>query len=117
VKNLFVVKLAVRLGFEFLKKSAPSWVGSFLLGGPLGMVLTVFAEWFLGMLINEGVLAVDFGLISANVAIELDEYKAFAKEAYEKSTKKVYSEEEKHKIRDEYLDALRKFASIGNGLR
>ena len=101
----------------FLKKSAAKWVGSFIFGGPIGFVISYFAEKFLGMLVETGILVIDFGIMSAKVAMERDEYADFAGKAYEKALKKVYSESEKEEIRQEYLAALRKFGTVGNGLR
>lgn len=113
MKDLFVVELAVKLGFELLKKQLPSWIGKTILGGPIGFILTHFAQKFLGMLVEQGILLVDFGIISAKVAMENEEYAKFAKEAYDRAKKRVYSEEEKQSIREEYLKALSKFGTIG----
>lgn len=115
--NLFIVKFVTELGFAVLKRKASSWVGSYILGGPIGFVLSYFAEKYLGLLVQEGILQIDLGLYAAKVGMERDEYKKFAEKAYEKASKKVYSEDEKQKIREEYLAALRNFGSVGNGLR
>lgn len=113
MKDSFIVNLAVQLAFKLFKKHAAKWVGSYILVGPIGFVLSYFAERFLGYVIDQGILAVDLGVMSAKVAMEQKEYEDIAKKAYLKASKKVWDEEEKSKIRKEYLDALDKFAHVG----
>lgn len=115
--NLFIVKFVTELGFAVMRRKASSWLGAYILGGPVGFVLSFFAEKYLGLLIEEGILQIDLGLYAAKVGMEKEDYREFAEKAYKKASKKVYSEDEKQKIREEYLAALRKFGAVGNGLR
>lgn len=113
MKDLFIVKLGVKLGIEALKKSAPSWVSRFVLSGPLGFVIMFFGEKFLGLLVERAIIQIDIGINGIKEAMSLEEYRAFAKEAYERTTAKVYTEEEKQVIRKQYLDALSRFGAFG----
>lgn len=113
MKDLFVVKLGVKLGIEALKRSAPWWIGKFVLSGPLGFVISFFGEKFLGLLVERAIIQIDIGINGIKEAMSLEEYRQFAKETYERASAKVYTEEEKKVIRQQYLDALSRFAAFG----
>lgn len=112
MKNTFIVELAVKLGFELLKSKAPALFSKFFFSGPIGFILQYFAKRYLGFLVSEGLLVIDFGLISARVAIEKQQFTEFAERAYKKAKAKRYTEAEKDAIRKEYLKALRDFGVI-----
>lgn len=100
-----------------MRKKAPSFLSKFVFSGPIGFILSFFAEKYITFLVKNGVMAIDFGVYAAEVGMEHKEYKAFAEKAYKKAKAKVYTEDEKQKIREDYLAALRKFGTIGDGLR
>ena len=112
LKDLFVVKFAIESGFGLLKKKLPGFLAKYVLGGPLGYLLSTAGEMFLGFLVSQGIIVIDFGLIGASEAIKLSDYREFAKAAYEKASRKVLSESEKINIRNEYLRALREFGAV-----
>lgn len=81
--------------------------------GPLASIIEFFGAWFIGDLADRGILLVDLTLDSIKIAMSEKQWKDAAKKAYDKATAKVYTEDEKQKIREQYLDALRGFARVG----
>lgn len=105
MRNSFIVQFGVGLWLTSIGVSG-------FLAGPLGWI----ASWVLGTMLDKGILLIDLSLSSLKVALEEDQYKDAAKKAYDHAQARVYTEEEKNAIRKEYLAALSRFASVGNGL-
>lgn len=115
--KLFVVHFAIEMGLKALAKHfAGSWIAG-LIGGPLGFVIGYFAEKYLNFMVTQGILAIDLTAQSWKVAFEASEYREAALKAYQKATARVYTEEEKVAIRQQYLKILRDFAAVGDGMR
>lgn len=112
MKDLFVVQFAAELILQKLKVAMPgaSWLFEIL-----GPIWNFFATRWLGYAIEMGVLVIDLTNDSIDIALEQEAWKDAAAKAYKKATAKVYTEEEKRAIRQQYLDALRKWARVGNG--
>ena len=113
VADSFIVKLAVELGLKKLAVLFPP--AAFLFTGCLGDVVGHFAGKFIGFLADQGILVIDLGADAIKVAFERREYREAAIAAYKKARARVYTEEEKRAIRKQYLDAIRKYVSVGNG--
>lgn len=115
MKDSFIVKLAVELGFKTLALQFPaiSWL---FIGCPANF-LEFFAIRYLGFLADKGILVIDLSKDSIEIALHRRDYREAAIKAYKKATAKVYTEEEKRAIRKQYLDTIRKFVSVGDGLR
>ena len=112
-KNLFIVELVTRLGFEFIKKKSPTWVAKFIFSGPIGYLLSQIVNKYMEMLIQEGILLIDLGLMARRVGLDEEKYKKFIEKTYLKLKKGNLSEDEKEKIRQDYRDTLSDFAIIG----
>ncbi len=113
--SLFLVHFAVGLGLKALAAAYPA-VG-WLFTGILGNVWEYFGSRFLGFLVQRGILVIDLGASAIKIGLEEKDYKAAIEKAYKNAIARVYTEEEKVAIRKQYLDALRPFASVGDGLR
>lgn len=111
-KNLFIVKFAVELWFTAIKGKVP-WLAPFLTFAQ--PVLAYFSERFLGSLVDWGIVVIDLTVASVRVALEREEYRELAMKAYKNATARVYTEEEKRAIREEYLRVIRRFGRVGNG--
>lgn len=109
------MRLAVDLGFKALAAAFPPV--AFLFVGPLGSILAHFARGFLGVLADKGILNLDLTLDSIRIGAERKEYREDALKAFEKASARVYTEEEKRAIREEYLKILRKFGRVGDGIK
>jgi hypothetical protein len=103
MKNSFVVKFGVSL-----------WLASMGITGFWIYPLRFIAEWIIGSAVDQGILQIDLSIASIKVAMQDEQYKTLAKEAYSNAMAKVYTEEEKVKIRLQYLNVLRDFARVGN---
>lgn len=101
-KDLFVIQLGVKLLLV-------QWG----LTGILGSVAGYFLRSTLGFAMDNGIFVIDVTLDAIKEGITLDEFKDHAKIAYDKATAKVYKEEEKLAIRQEYLDIISKFGAVG----
>jgi hypothetical protein len=113
--NLFLVSFAVQLGLKALATSFPGV--SWLFGGFFGSILAYFGEKYLNFMVTRGILHIDLGKYAIDVGLEQHEYRKLIMEAYKRATEKVYTEEEKVAIRKQYLDAIRKFVRVGDGVR
>ncbi len=103
MKNSFVVRFGVSL-----------WLASLGISGWLATPLSFIATWLLGSFLDQGILAIDLTIDSIRIALEKDEYRELAKAAYDHASARVYTEEEKVAIRQQYQDALRRFGSVGD---
>lgn len=102
-KDLFMVRLGVTL---LLNKF--NIVG--FIAGPVGYIL----RSVIGLLMEYGIFQIDLALDAYKEGQKLAEFKDAATQAYEKATKKLYTEAEKDAIRKEYLAIISKFGSVGN---
>lgn len=80
--------------------------------GPLGWIASII----LGSILDRGILAIDLSVSSIRVALEDNQYRALAKQAYAHATARVYTEAEKGAIRKQYLDVIAKFGAVGDGV-
>ena len=105
LKNSFVVNYAVHM-----------WIASMSISGPLGAFVAFFAKRILGDMIDRGLIVVDIQIDKLKQALKDKQWKEAALKAYNHASARVYSEAEKDAIRKEYLDALSKYATYGDGL-
>lgn len=110
----FIVRLAVELGFTALKLEFPPLAGFISAFQP---ILGFFARKYLGFLTDKGITLIDLTEDSIEIGRQKSEYKDAIEKAYANAAAKKYTEEEKNAIRQQYLDAIRKFVRVGNGLR
>lgn len=80
--------------------------------GFLSSILGPFISGLLGLFVGWGVLKIDLTLDSLIEGMTLEEFRHFSAEAYNHALSKVHTAEEKQKIREQYLAAVSKFASI-----
>lgn len=100
-KNLFIVRLTSSLTVTKLG-----------LAGFIGDFVGYFMSSFLGLGVKYGKLGLDLGLDQLEEAMLLPEFEKTAKAAYDKATKRLYTEDEKRAIRQEYLDIVDKFTRL-----
>lgn len=105
--QLFVVKYAVGLAFRLLAKKS-----RFLFTGPIGWVLSTFAEMFLGFAIAQKILFIDLRRMSQQVNLEEKEYIDAIKKAYFEANKEALTDEEKDRLRQLVIDATRRFVRV-----
>lgn len=105
--QLFVVKYAVALAFRMLAEKS-----KFLFTGPIGWVLSTFAERFLGFAISQGILFIDLRRLAQQVDIEEKEYVDVIKQAYFQAEPEALTDEEKNHLRQLVIDATRKFVRV-----
>lgn len=77
-----------------------------LLGGLFRSVLGFVAEL--------GIFQMELAIDSLREGMKMREFKREAAIAYDKTTAKVYDEDEKQKIREEYLEIINKIGGVGN---
>lgn len=70
----------------------------------------------LGVMLDRGIIVMDIGIDKLKEALKDPQWRAAAEKAYKKASARVYTEEEKNAIRKQYIDALSKYATYGNGL-
>lgn len=98
-KNLFLVELASKLMSRSL--ALP----------PVVMQIFEFVvQWVLGVGLSLGILKIDLTADAWTMAEKIEEYKELALKAHDKAIKRVYTEEEKVEIREEYMRLLRKIS-------
>lgn len=96
----------IRLGVTII-------LGRVKLTGIFGQIADYILRSVFGLGVTLGVFVIDIALDALKEGMSLEEYKEFAKKAYEKATAKIYSEEEKRAIRKQYEDAIDKFIPVG----
>lgn len=98
-----------QLGTALLLTSFGIATGSFV-----GIALAFIIRGVLGVFLEKGILAIDLTLISLEEGRKLAEFKQAASAAYARATARVYGETEKEKIRQEYLEIIKKFGFVGD---
>lgn len=101
MKNSFVVEYAVHL-----------LIASMNISGPFAALIAYLAKTILGELLDRGIIELDIQIDKLKEGLKSDQWKDAIEKAYAKASSKVYTEEEKNAIRQEYLDAIRKYAYI-----
>lgn len=101
-KDLFYIRLGVSLTLS-----------RFGIQGPLEKFLSFILCGFLGLLHDEGIFLIDIGLDAYREGQKLEEFKVKAREIYERTKKRVYDEQEKERIRKEYLDIIKRIGVVG----
>lgn len=92
-------------------------LGSALLIGKLSLgvgakILTPFVAGFIGLIYESGVYKIDLTLDALKEGMERKEFRFEARKAYNHAKSKVHTEEEKQKIREQYLVIIGKFSSL-----
>lgn len=105
MKNSFVVKYSIHL-----------WLTTMGVSGPLGAFISFIATHVLGSMLDNGIIVLDISVDRIKEAMKDPVWRIEAQNAYKKATARVYEQWEKDKIRKEYLDALSKYATYGNGV-
>jgi hypothetical protein len=105
MKNSFIAQLIVKL-----------WFAAMGLGPVAAFFLAPLAAWALGDLMDREIVKADIAIDKLKEAMKDPEWRDVARKLYEKSTARVYSEEEKSDIRKQYLSALSKYATFGGGM-
>lgn len=80
--------------------------------GPWADVLSFFVRKILGVLLDEGVYAIDLTIDSIKAALSIEEFRAIAIKEYAKARRKDLTDAEKKQIRKEYLDTLDRFTRL-----
>lgn len=101
-KDLYTVRLGTALILtKFGVIGVPAKVVTPLLAGTIGMIM------------EAGVFQIDLLLDSYREGQKLEEFREKAKEIYEHTVSKIHTEEEKIKIRRQYLDIISRIGSVG----
>lgn len=98
-RDLFIVRLGATLTLN-------KWN----IAGPLPNFIM---RSILGAAIEGGVLLIDIGLDSYREGEKLAEFKVASREAYAKATARLYTEDEKREIRNQYKELIKKIAVVG----
>lgn len=85
-------------------------------GGPLGAFLGFILSIILGKMLDNGLIVLDIQIDKVKEAMKDPQWRAAAEKAYKTAVARVYTEEEKNVIRKQYLEALARYATYGNGL-
>lgn len=91
-------------------------MAAFGLSGIPATIFAFVASRILGEMLDRGIIVLDIQIDKIKEALKDPQWREAAQKAYEKASARVYTEEEKNAIRKEYLDALAKYATYGNGL-
>lgn len=102
-KNLFITRLGVYL-----------LLGKYGITGVFADFLSFFIRGLVGLMIETGVFVVDLSLDSYREGKKLEQFKEAAAKAYKKATAKVYDEDQKREIREEYLKIISAIGNVGN---
>lgn len=106
--NSYRDTFVVRLGTSLL-------LAQFGIVGPVATFISTFVRGFIGLLFETSVFQIDLLLDAYKEGKKIPEFEKAATEAYAKATAKVYTEEEKNAIRQQYLEILGKIVPVGNG--
>lgn len=82
------------------------WLTSKGLTGFWGKIIGTLAAYFIGEMVDAGILLVDLTSDRLKQALKDVKWKDEALKAYNKASSKVYTEEEKESIREEYRKIL-----------
>lgn len=85
-------------------------------GGPLGSLVAFIAAQILGSMLDKGLILVDIGIDQITQAMKDPQWRETIEKVYNQAHSSVKTEEEKIAIRQQYLDALSKYATYGNGV-
>ena len=86
--------------------------------GPFGALLAFVLSVFIKKGMDQGLVLIDIQIDKIKEVIKENEWINAAEKAYRKaSSQKKLTEEEKDAIRKEYLAALERYATYGNGMR
>lgn len=105
LKDSFIIQFVVRL-----------WLKSAGVTGPFGAFVSFFVTRILGDLLKREIIIIDIKIDKWKEALKDPEWKEAAKIAYDSAMAKVYTQEEKLKIRKQYEKALSDYATFGNGM-
>lgn len=89
------------------------WLASWGITGALNSFLAVPLAWLLNSFVERGILTIDITVNAIKMGLRMAEFKRLAEDAHKRATKRVYTEEEKKAIREEYLKHLRDFVRFG----
>lgn len=103
--NKYADGLLARLG-------ATLFLAKFGVVGVLAKTMLPFVSGFIGLMIESGVFKLDLTIDALQEGAKLREFQKAAKEAYAHAKSKVHTPEEKERIRQQYLDIIRKFAPL-----
>src|SRR5690606_26001713 len=101
-RDLFIVRLGTA---AFLAK--------FGITGCLADVLGFFLRGLFGLALDKGIFIIDLGRDAFIEGLNREEFKKLAIPAYQKAKARLYTEEEKRAIREEFLAISRKFVRVG----
>ncbi len=102
MRNSFVVQLGVGI-----------WLASWGITGVWADFLAFPITWVIGDLMDKGIFVIDITTNAVKTGIQLEKYKELALKAHDKAVARVYTEEEKREIRNQYLNTIRDFARFG----
>ena len=105
MKDSFVLKFLVN-----------KWIILAGVTGFWGGILAWGAAWILGDMADRGIVKLDLKIDDLKQAMKEEKWKKQAVEYYAKAGVRLYTEEEKNAIRNEYLDLLSDYAGFGDGL-
>ena len=100
-KDLFLVRLGVQLSLTKIG-----------VVGVWAKAVTPILCGTVGLLMEAGVFKIDLWIDSIKEGMLLDDFKEEATKLYEKVAKKVHSEAEKERIRQEYLDLIARISAV-----
>lgn len=102
MRDSFIVRTVIRL-----------WLTSMGITGFVNKTITFFASWFLGSLLEKGIIKIDITLNAVEMSRLQKDFEQVALEEYWRAHARVYDESEKEAIRLQYLDTLAKFVHSG----
>jgi hypothetical protein len=102
-KDSFITRLGVTL-----------LLGKFHITGALADVIGTGLRMVLGLMQEEAIFRVDLMIDALKAGMQLEAFERDAKIAYEKTILKIYDEEKKNEIRQEYLRIISAFGPVGN---
>lgn len=100
-KDLFVARLGSKL---LLANFGITGLLADVLSGPIRAVIGIF--------IDQGIYVIDVSLDSIKAAMSIKEFRKTALTEYAKARRKDLTDDEKAKIRKEYLDTLDRFTRL-----
>lgn len=107
MKNSPTLLLTLRIGLSYLG----------ITGWPANLISGLIAM-FLGPMIDKNVIRpIDITIDARNQAMKDPRWRDEATRLFSKASAKLYTEEEKDAIRQEYLNALGDYASLADRLR
>jgi hypothetical protein len=98
----------------FVRLGTTLVLNKFGITGPLAKPIGFFVRGLLGLLVDEGTFLIGVSMDAYREGQKLEEFKIAAKEAYDKASAKLYTEEEKEKIRQEYLGIISRIGVVGS---